>query len=186
MELVAEALSYFAGRASPTVSHTMTLELTRARVSKGRGVAWLAHRAGIPLGQVLAMGDALNDLEMVADAGHGVAMPTAPAEVRLAARYIAPPVGEGGAAAMIEALVLAPPEEARRNGERLAAQAREIQTALREAGADAAPWGNAAVPGDPSEAPDGAHPAGPSGRPDRSDVGDADAVPAGSRGARAR
>ena len=41
-------------------------------------------------------------------------MPTAPAEVRLAARYLAPPVGEDGAAQLIEQLVLAPPDVAAR------------------------------------------------------------------------
>ena len=34
------------------------------------------------MGQVLTMGDALNDLEMIVDAGHGVAMTTAPDEVQ--------------------------------------------------------------------------------------------------------
>ena len=82
-------------------------------VSKGRAVAWLAHRAGIPMGQVLAMGDALNDLEMIVDAGHGAAMATAPAEVQLAARYVAAPVDQDGAAALVEALVLAPPDGGR-------------------------------------------------------------------------
>ncbi len=39
--------------------------------------------------------------------GHGAAMPTAPAGVRAVARYVAPPVGEEGVAALIESLVLA-------------------------------------------------------------------------------
>ena len=155
MALVAEARRRFEGRASPTVSHPRFLEFVGDGVSKGRAVAWLAHRAGIPLGQVLAMGDALNDLEMVADAGHGTAMPTAPAEVRLAARYIAPPVGEDGAAAIIEALVLAAPEDAARNAERLAAEARVVQAALRDGRLDGMAWGNAAVPSDPTDPPDG-------------------------------
>jgi hydroxymethylpyrimidine pyrophosphatase-like HAD family hydrolase len=43
---------------------------------------------------------------MIRLAGHGVAMPSAPAEVLAAARYVAPPVEEEGAAAMIERLVL--------------------------------------------------------------------------------
>ena len=60
------------------------------------------------------MGDALNDVEMIVDAGHGAAMATAPAEVQLAARYVAAPVDQDGAAALIEALVLAPPEDAAR------------------------------------------------------------------------
>ena len=89
-------------------------------MTKGRAVAWLAERAGIPISQVMTAGDALNDLEMIEEAGHGAAMASAPPVVRAAARYVAAPVDEDGVAALIEALVLAPPEEAVRNGERLA------------------------------------------------------------------
>ncbi len=135
MALIEEARRLFAGRASPTVSHPRFLEFVAPGVSKGRAVAWLAHRAGVPMGQVLAMGDALNDVEMIEDAGHGAAMATAPAEVRLAARYIAAPVASDGAAEMIESLVLAPPAEAARNAERLAEEARDHQAALREGAA---------------------------------------------------
>ena len=109
------------------------VEFTAQGVSKGRAVAWLGHRAGIPLSQVLAIGDALNDLEMISDAGPGAAMATAVPEVLLAARYIAEPVEADGAAALIEALVLAPDGEARRNVTRLAEAARERQAALRAA-----------------------------------------------------
>jgi len=131
MTLIEDARRRFAGRASPTVSHPRFLEFVAPGVSKGRAVAWLAHWAGIPMGQVLAMGDALNDVEMIMDAGHGAAMATAPAEVRVAGRYIAAPVEQDGAAALIEAVVLAPPDEAARNAARLEAQARPIQADLR-------------------------------------------------------
>lgn len=131
MALIDEARRLFAGRASPTVSHPRFLEFVAPGVSKGRAVAWLAHRAGVPMGQVLAMGDALNDVEMIVDAGHGAAMATAPAEVQLAARYVAAPVDHDGAAALVEALVLASPEAAARHAARLAEEARAIQAALR-------------------------------------------------------
>ena len=61
----------------------------------------------------LAIGDQWNDLEMLAEVGHGAAMPTAPAEVQAVARYIAPPLAEKGVARMIEALVLARPQAVR-------------------------------------------------------------------------
>jgi hypothetical protein len=48
-------------------------------------------------------------------------MRSAPAAVRAAARYVARPVDEEGAAQMIEQLVLASPETAARNADRLAA-----------------------------------------------------------------
>ncbi len=123
MELIEEARRTFEGRAGATVSHPRFLEFIAPGVSKGRAVAWLADRAGIPMSQVMTAGDALNDLEMIGDAGHGMAMASAPPVVRAAARYVAAPVDEDGVGELIEALVLAPPEAAERNGERLAAEA---------------------------------------------------------------
>lgn len=127
MRLIGEARRLFAGRASPTVSHPRFLEFVAHGVSKGRAVAWLAHRAGIPLGQVLTIGDALNDQEMIEDAGHGAAMRSAPVELWPSARYLAAPVEEDGAAALIEALVLAPSRVAAQNAARLADEARDIR-----------------------------------------------------------
>jgi Cof subfamily protein (haloacid dehalogenase superfamily) len=133
MELIGEARRLFAGRAWPTVSHPRFLEFVAPGVSKGHAVALLARRARVPMGQVMTMGDALNDLEMIVAAGHGTAMATAPAEVRAAACYIAPPVDEDGSAALIEALVLAPVAEARRNAAAFAEEARAARAAtLRE------------------------------------------------------
>ena len=81
-------------------------------------MAWLARRLGIPLEQTMAIGDQFNDLEMIAGVGHGVAMPSAPPEVQAAARYIAAPVAEEGAAQLVEALVLSG-RDAPGNAERL-------------------------------------------------------------------
>jgi len=108
VDALAAARRVFAGRAQPTVSHPRYLEFVAPGVTKGRALHWLARRAGVPLSQVMAIGDQYGDLEMLAEAGHGVAMAGAPAPVQAAARYIAPPLAEEGAAQMIEDLVLHP------------------------------------------------------------------------------
>ena len=118
--VLAEGRQRFAGRAAVTISHPRFLEFLAPGVSKLVGVRHLARRARIPLGRVLAIGDQFNDVEMIAGVGHGAAMATAPAAVRAAARYIAPPVAEEGAAQVIEQLVLVSPEEAARNAGALA------------------------------------------------------------------
>ena len=82
LELLEAARAHFAGRAEVTVSHPEFLEFLAPGVSKGQAVRWLARRLGIPLEQTLAIGDQYNDLEMIAAAGHGVAMPSAPPAVR--------------------------------------------------------------------------------------------------------
>lgn len=96
----------FGGRLEATVSHPRFIEFLSPGVSKGRAVRWLARRAGVSLDETMAIGDQLNDLEMLATAGHGVAMAAAPAEVRAVARWVAPPIEEEGAAIAIERLVL--------------------------------------------------------------------------------
>ena len=106
LDVLEAGRGYFAGRAEVTLSHPRFLEFLAPGVSKGRAVRWLARRIGVPLGQALAVGDQYNDLEMISEVGHGIAMPSAPAAVLAAARYIAPPVGEEGAAQMIERIAL--------------------------------------------------------------------------------
>ena len=69
-------------------------------------IRWLARRLRVPLGQCMAAGDQYNDLEMISEVGHGIAMPSAPAAVQAAAQFVAPPVAEQGAAQMIERIAL--------------------------------------------------------------------------------
>lgn len=125
VEVAPAARDAFAGRAAVTISHPKFLEFVAPGVSKGRAVRWLARRLGIPLAATLAIGDQWNDLEMLAEVGHGAAMPSAPPEVRAVARYVAPPLEEEGAAQLIEQLVLATPERAALAARRLAGVARE-------------------------------------------------------------
>jgi len=122
-DLAPLARERFRGRADVTISHPKFLEFVAPGVSKGRAVRWLARRLKIPLGATLAIGDQWNDFEMLGEVGHGAAMPSAPAEVRAIARYIAPPLGEEGVARMIEWLVLARPAAARAASKRLAEEA---------------------------------------------------------------
>jgi Cof subfamily protein (haloacid dehalogenase superfamily) len=121
------ARAHFAGRADVTISHPRFLEFLAPGVSKGVAVRWLARRAGVPPGAVMAIGDQFNDLEMIAAVGHGAAMPHAPLPVTSVARYVAPPLAEQGAAQLIEELVLANPGEAARSAARLAAAASDLR-----------------------------------------------------------
>ena len=125
-EVAPLARETFAGLADVTISHPRFLEFVAPGVSKGRAIRWLARRLRIPLAATLAIGDQWNDLEMLAEVGHGTAMPSAPAEVRAAARYVAPPLEDDGAARMIEDLVLASPSSILMNARRLAAAAGEL------------------------------------------------------------
>jgi Cof subfamily protein (haloacid dehalogenase superfamily) len=100
------AAAAFGGESEVTISHPRFLEFVAPGVTKGSALVRLARRYRVPMAQVMAIGDQLNDIEMIAVAGHGVAMENAPAEVRAVARYVAPHVDSQGAARMIEDLVL--------------------------------------------------------------------------------
>jgi hypothetical protein len=106
LDILAAGRAHFAGRAEVTLSHPRFLEFLAPGVSKGAAIRWLARRLGVPLSQAMAIGDQYNDLEMIGEVGHGVAMPSAPAAVQTVARFVAPPVGEEGAAQMIERIAL--------------------------------------------------------------------------------
>jgi Cof subfamily protein (haloacid dehalogenase superfamily) len=127
VEVAPAARAEFAGLADVTISHPRFLEFVAPGVSKGRAIRWLARRLRIPLGATLAIGDQWNDFEMIAEVGHGTAMPSAPAEVRAAARYVARPLEEDGAARMIEQLVLAAPSAIAANARRLASEALDMR-----------------------------------------------------------
>ncbi|MCU0478804.1 MAG: Cof-type HAD-IIB family hydrolase [Chloroflexi bacterium] len=100
------ARAAFARRADATVSHPMFLEFLAPGVNKGRAVRFLARRLGVDLRDALAIGDQLNDLEMLEEVGTGVAMAGSPEAVRQVARLVAPPLAEEGAAQVLEELIL--------------------------------------------------------------------------------
>lgn len=127
------ARARFAGRADVTISHPKFLELVAPGVSKGQAVRWLARRLGVRLGATMAIGDQWNDLEMLAEVGHGAVMPSAPAAVQAVARYVAPPLADEGVARMIEALVLARPAAARAASRRMADEAAAVRAGLETA-----------------------------------------------------
>jgi Cof subfamily protein (haloacid dehalogenase superfamily) len=64
------------------------LEILPAGVSKGAALERLCRDLDVPLGEVVAFGDNLNDLEMLRIAGESVAMASAPAEIRDEADHV--------------------------------------------------------------------------------------------------
>ncbi|MEH2176009.1 Cof-type HAD-IIB family hydrolase [Nostoc sp.] len=90
-----------------TTSVATFFEATNASVNKGTAVRYLAEELlGLQLGNVMAIGDNFNDVEMLEYAGLGVAMGNAPAGVQAIANWVAPSVEEDGAALAIEKFLL--------------------------------------------------------------------------------
>ncbi|MDP4091017.1 MAG: Cof-type HAD-IIB family hydrolase, partial [Bacillota bacterium] len=63
------------------------LEFLNPQINKGNGIAFLCERLGIKREEVIAIGDAGNDIDMIRYAGLGVAMDNAFPQVKEAADY---------------------------------------------------------------------------------------------------
>ncbi len=81
------------------------LEVMAAGVDKAWGVARLCERLGIDREDVVAFGDAPNDVEMLAWAGHGVAVANAVPEAREAADEVTASNEDDGVALVLERLL---------------------------------------------------------------------------------
>lgn len=82
------------------------LEILPAGSSKGEALEVVADALQIPLTSVIAVGDNLNDLEMIRRAGLGVAMGNAPEALRSQADYVTATNDEGGLAEVIERFII--------------------------------------------------------------------------------
>ena len=71
-----------------TQSSATNIEVMPLGVDKGQGVKDLADSLGIPMSQVMALGDEGNDVPMLRAAGYGVAMANGSEQARAAARFL--------------------------------------------------------------------------------------------------
>jgi HAD superfamily hydrolase (TIGR01484 family) len=85
------------------------VELVAPGIGKGSSLAILVSALGGTMAEVLAFGDAWNDLDMLLKAGIGVAMGNAPAAIRERVGRVAPPAAEDGVALWLEALLAGRP-----------------------------------------------------------------------------
>lgn len=69
-------------------SSEIYLEFVRQGVNKGNALADTAEKAGVPLSEVIAIGDSDNDRSMILRAGLGVAVQNAEKDVKAIADYI--------------------------------------------------------------------------------------------------
>jgi len=88
-----------------TLSGAPFVEVMAQGVTKATGLAQVCRRLDVEAHEVLAFGDALNDLEMLQWAGHGVAMGNAIDVVRDAADEVAGSNADDGVAAVIERML---------------------------------------------------------------------------------
>jgi Cof subfamily protein (haloacid dehalogenase superfamily) len=78
----------FGDRVSLTSSLPQTLEVMAAGVSKGSAITRIAETLGIPMSDVIAFGDGMNDLEMLSVAGTGILMGNADPRLKTALPHL--------------------------------------------------------------------------------------------------
>lgn len=80
------------------------LEVMAPGVSKGQTLLWKAASLGLDAGSVVAFGDQMNDTDMLAAVGYGVAMGNASEDAKKAARHVTLHHDEDGVAVALESL----------------------------------------------------------------------------------
>ena len=93
----------FGDRLFFTTSLPYLLELGNPAVSKGTGIAFVARELGISLERIVSFGDGENDLELIAEAGFGIAVEDANPLLLERADWICPSANEEGVATVIDA-----------------------------------------------------------------------------------
>lgn len=76
--------------------HKHSVDLLKKANSKARGIQDALHYFGIAMENAMAFGDGLNDLEMLATVGYGVAMGNAEEELKAVADYVTLPIEQDG------------------------------------------------------------------------------------------
>ena len=90
-----------------TRSNPEFVEMLSPQVDKGRALALVAEHWGVPLARVMAVGDSYNDVPLLRAAGFGVAMGSAPEQLKREADAVVGDVEHDGVAEAIERFVSA-------------------------------------------------------------------------------
>jgi Cof subfamily protein (haloacid dehalogenase superfamily) len=98
-------LANFSAEVIVTLSQHGFLEIVPRQAGKGNALKLLASRFGIARSQIVAVGDGLNDLDMIEYAGLGVAMDNAHPLVKRSAGRVTAAVSNDGFASLINDLI---------------------------------------------------------------------------------
>lgn len=101
LKQIEDGLSDLKDQVDMAYSGNRSLEFTRKGVTKGAAVRHLAAKLRIPASEVLAIGDNLNDLSMLQEAGLGIAVQNAAPGAKEGADLVSPYTNDENAVAKI-------------------------------------------------------------------------------------
>ncbi len=78
------------------------IEINNEGANKGDGLKGLCQKIGLDMSEVMACGDGCNDLEMIAEAGYGIAMANGDEQVKQKAKFVTLSNDEDGVAYAIK------------------------------------------------------------------------------------
>jgi Cof subfamily protein (haloacid dehalogenase superfamily) len=106
LEAAIGAAGLLAGAAgSPRTPELTYVNATHPDADKGRALVRAAEHLGLPMRDVVAVGDAANDLSMLAVAGTAIAMGQAAVQIHDAAHLVVPAVDAHGVAVALDACI---------------------------------------------------------------------------------
>jgi len=97
---------HFSWTKAPAYPEVDFINVLSPGVSKGKALEALASHLEIPLTEVMAIGDGVNDVSMLTRAGLAVVMGSAPDEVKAVADYITLDVEHSGVAVAVKRFLL--------------------------------------------------------------------------------
>ena len=80
----------------PMFAGKMGADVIEKKASKAEGLKRLCHYFGVKMEDAVAVGDSMNDYEIIKEAGLGIAMGNAIEELKAAADYVTADIGEHG------------------------------------------------------------------------------------------
>ena len=101
-ELYVKIKEKFGDRFDVTCSAKVLIEISPYGETKGAAVKFLSAHYGVPIAKCCAVGDNLNDLSMIEEAGVGVAVGNAVQGLKDAAKFVTVTCDEGAVARVIE------------------------------------------------------------------------------------
>jgi HAD-superfamily hydrolase, subfamily IIB len=101
-EMAATFREYFGDKGNVAESLGSYVEITSLGAEKGKAVAFLCNHYGIPMSQVMAIGDGGNDIGMIQAAGIGIAMGGAKDKIKVLADGVTADAESDGVALAIE------------------------------------------------------------------------------------